>query len=157
MKLAIKIVILIVVFKGVLLGTPFSQDAITKNQVNIVAFITSWCPVCQETEHFLQNLSNNEKTINISIIYVDEQKQQPLQNENLKYYTLGLEDSKVYGLDKSVPYILIIDKDEKVVKKYHTLNGALLSKLVKNLDKGIYENGTPPPSQRIDLWQNKRY
>ncbi|WP_323587967.1 hypothetical protein [Aliarcobacter butzleri] len=74
-----------------------------------------------------------------------------------KTNSISFEDSKKFGVDKSVPYILVFDKELKVIKKYNSFNELLLTKLVKNLQQGLYENGTLPPEQRIDLWQKNRF
>jgi hypothetical protein len=52
---------------------------------------------------------------------------------------------------------LVFDKELKVVKKYNSFNKDLLSNLITNLKNGLYENGTLPPEQRIDLWQKNRF
>lgn len=79
------------------------------------------------------------------------------QTSNFKTNSISFEDSKKFGVDKSVPYILVFDKELKVIKKYNSFNELLLTKLVKNLQQGLYENGTLPPEQRIDLWQKNRF
>lgn len=56
-----------------------------------------------------------------------------------------------------MPYILIFDKKGEIVKKYHTFNENLISRLINNLKNNLYENGTLPPEQRIDLWQKNRF
>ena len=79
------------------------------------------------------------------------------KNKNLELISISLNDSKKFGVTQSVPYILVLDKELKVVKKYSAFNEDLLTKLINNLKNGLYENGTLPPEQRIDLWQKNRF
>lgn len=139
-------------------SSSFNITDVEKNRINIVAFVTSWCPVCVDVTNFLEKFSNQNKDLRITLVYVDEDNQNLIKKEsNLNIKQITYFESKKFGVEKSVPYILIIDKESKVIKKYHSFNELLLTKLVKNLQQGLYENGTLPPEQRIDLWQNKRY
>jgi hypothetical protein len=88
---------------------------------------------------------------------VDERVPISSENQNLSLHTITLDEAKEYGVERSVPYILIFDKSGKAIKRYHTFNPTLIKKLVNNLKNGLYENGTLPPEQRIDLWQKNRF
>ncbi len=153
-----KLLFLFTFFQGVAFATPFLMTDIEKNKINVVAFVTSWCPVCVDVTNFLEKFATQNKDLKITLVYVEEDKQllsKDLTNVNIKQITYA--ESQKFGVEKSVPYILIIDKESKIVKKYHTFNQLLLTKLIRNLQQGLYENGTLPPEQRIDLWQKNRF
>jgi len=154
----VKIIILILILKGVVLATPFSIKSLKNNNINIVAFVTSWCPVCQKLNNHLLKLSNKDSEIFVTLLFVDEKIPNNLQRtNNLKLFSIPFLEAKKFGVDKSVPYILIFDKKREIVKKYHTFNRILIDKLVNNLKNNLYENGTLPPEKRIDLWQKNRF
>ena len=153
-----KILILSVMLCMQMYASSFDMTDIEKNKINVVAFVTSWCPVCVNVTTFLEKFASQNKDLKITLIYVDEDNQplsEDLTNVNIKQITYA--EAQKFGVKESVPYILIIDKESKVVKKYHSFNELLLTKLVKNLQQGLYENGTLPPEQRIDLWQKNRF
>ena len=153
-----KILILSVMLCMQMYASSFDMTDIEKNKINVVAFVTSWCPVCVNVTTFLEKFASQNKDLKITLIYVDEDNQplsKDLTNVNIKQITYA--EAQKFGVKESVPYILIIDKESKVVKKYHSFNESLLTKLVKNLQQGLYENGTLPPEQRIDLWQKNRF
>lgn len=153
-----KILILSVMLCMQMYASSFDMTDIEKNKINVVAFVTSWCPVCVNVTTFLEKFASQNKDLKITLIYVDEDNQplsEDLTNVNIKQITYS--EAQKFGVKESVPYILIIDKESKVVKKYHSFNESLLTKLVKNLQQGLYENGTLPPEQRIDLWQKNRF
>ena len=153
-----KILILSVMLCMQMYASSFDMTDIEKNKINVVAFVTSWCPVCVNVTTFLEKFASQNKDLKITLIYVDEDNQplsKDLTNVNIKQITYA--EAQKFGVKESVPYILIIDKESKVVKKYHSFNELLLTKLVKNLQQGLYENGTLPPEQRIDLWQKNRF
>ncbi|MDD2698516.1 MAG: thioredoxin domain-containing protein [Arcobacteraceae bacterium] len=156
----LKIFFLGLVFQGVALAAPLSINGLQgtqENKINIVAFVTSWCPPCKETTHFLMTLAKQNKEVAISLLFVDETVQMSSDNTNLTINTISLQEAKKYGVERSVPYILIFDKSGKAIKIYHTFNPTLITKLVNNLKNGLYENGTLPQEQRIDLWQKERF
>ncbi|MFA6740534.1 MAG: thioredoxin family protein [Arcobacteraceae bacterium] len=153
-----KILILSVMLCMQMYASSFDMTDIEKNKINVVAFVTSWCPVCVNVTNFLEKFAEQNKDLKITLVYVDEDNQpltKDLTNVNVKQITYS--EAQKFGVKESVPYILIIDKESKVVKKYHSFNESLLTKLVKNLQQGLYENGTLPPEQRIDLWQKNRF
>lgn len=153
-----RVLILSVLLCMEMYSSSFNVTDIEKNKINVVAFVTSWCPVCVDVTNFLEKFATQNKDLKITLVYVEEDKQllsKDLTNVNIKQITYA--ESQKFGVEKSVPYILIIDKESKIVKKYHTFNQLLLTKLVKNLQQGLYENGTLPPEQRIDLWQKNRF
>lgn len=153
-----KILILSVMLCMQMYASSFDMTDIEKNKINVVAFVTSWCPVCVNVTTFLEKFASQNKDLKITLVYVDEDNQplsKDLTNVNIKQITYS--EAQKFGVKESVPYILIIDKESKVVKKYHSFNELLLTKLVKNLQQGLYENGTLPPEQRIDLWQKNRF
>ncbi len=159
MNKLLKIIFLGFVFLGAVFAAPLSLNGIPgtqQNKINIVAFVTSWCPPCQETKDYLTKLAKQNKEITVSLLFVDEPVQISSDN-NLHKNTITLQEAKKYGVERSVPYILIFDKSGKAIKKYHTFNPTLITKLVKNLQQGLYENGTLPLEQRIDLWQKNRF
>lgn len=153
-----KILILSVLLCMQMNASSFDMTDIEKNKINVVAFVTSWCPVCVDVTNFLEKFASQNKDLKITLVYVDEDNQ-PLSKEqnNLNIKQITYSEAQKFGVKESVPYILIIDKESKVVKKYHSFNESLLTKLVKNLQQGLYENGTLPPEQRIDLWQKNRF
>ncbi|MCT7615640.1 TlpA family protein disulfide reductase [Aliarcobacter butzleri] len=139
-------------------SSSFNVTDIEKNRINIVAFVTSWCPVCTDVTNFLEKFANQNKDLKITLVFVDEDNQTLMRNENnINVKQITYVESQKFGVDKSVPYILVFDKELKVIKKYNSFNELLLTKLVKNLQQGLYENGTLPPEQRIDLWQKNRF
>ena len=153
-----KILILSVMLCMQMYASSFDMTDIEKNKINVVAFVTSWCPVCVNVTTFLEKFASQNKDLKITLVYIDEDNQllsKDLTNVNIKQITYS--EAQKFGVKESVPYILIIDKESKVVKKYHSFNELLLTKLVKNLQQGLYENGTLPPEQRIDLWQKNRF
>ncbi|MFX4232048.1 TlpA family protein disulfide reductase [Aliarcobacter butzleri] len=153
-----RLLFLIIVLKGVAFAAPFLEDILKKDKINIVAFVTSWCPVCQKTNDYLESFSKKNSDVFVTLFFVDEEVPKILSlTSNFKTNSISFEDSKKFGVDKSVPYILVFDKELKVIKKYNSFNELLLTKLIKNLQQGLYENGTLPPEQRIDLWQKNRF
>ncbi len=153
-----RLLFLLLVLKGVVFATPFLIENLDKNKINVVAFVTSWCPVCQKTNEYLLSLSEKDSNVFVTLLFVDEEIPSTIfKNKNLELISISLNDAKKFGITQSVPYILVLDKELKVVKKYHTFNEDLLSKLINNLKNGLYENGTLPPEQRIDLWQKNRF
>ena len=50
-----RLLFLVIVLKGVAFATPFLEDILKKDKINIVAFVTSWCPVCQKTNVYLES------------------------------------------------------------------------------------------------------
>ena len=153
-----RLLFLLLVLKGVVFATPFLIENLDKNKINIVAFVTSWCTPCQKTSEYLLSLSEKNSDIFVTLLFVDEEISSIIsKNKNLELISISLNDAKKFGITQSVPYILVLDKELKVVKKYHTFNEDLLSKLINNLKNGLYENGTLPPEQRIDLWQKNRF
>lgn len=154
----VKIIFLFLILKEVAFATSFSFENIEKDKINIVAFVTSWCPVCIKTNDYLVSLGEKNSEIFITLLFVDEDIPTSIkQTSNLKTISISLNDSKNFGVTKSVPYILIFDKKSELVKKYHTFNENLISRLINNLKNNLYENGTLPPEQRIDLWQKNRF
>ena len=94
----------------------------------------------------------------ITLLFVDEEIPSTIsKNSNLELISITQNSAKEFGVNQSVPYILVFDKELKVVKKYNSFNKDLLSNLITNLKNGLYENGTLPPEQRIDLWQKNRF
>lgn len=154
----VKIIFLFFILKEVAFATSFSFGNIEKDKINIVAFVTSWCPVCIKTNDYLVSLGEKNSEIFITLLFVDEDIPTSIkQTSNLKTSSISLNDSKNFGVTKSVPYILIFDKKGGIVKKYHTFNENLISRLINNLKNNLYENGTLPPEKRIDLWQKNRF
>jgi len=154
----VKIIFLFLILKEVAFATSFSFENLEKDKINIVAFVTSWCPVCIKTNDYLVSLGEKNSEIFITLLFVDEDIPTSIkQTSNLKTISISLNDSKNFGVTKSVPYILIFDKKGELVKKYHTFNENLISRLINNLKNNLYENGTLPPEQRIDLWQKNRF
>lgn len=144
--------------KGVVFATSFSFDSLEKNRINVVAFVTSWCPVCIKTNDYLISLAKNNSEISVTLFFIDEDIPTTLiKTANLKLISISLNDSKEFGVTQSVPYILVFDKKSELVKKYNTFNEAFISRLINNLKNDLYENGTLPPEQRIDLWQKNRF
>jgi len=154
----VKIIFLFVLLKGVVFATSFSLESLTKGKINVIAFVTSWCPVCIKTNDYLFSLAQNNSEISVTLFFVDEDiPSSIIQTANLKLISISLNDSKEFGVTQSVPYILIFDKKSELVKKYDTFNEDSLSRLINNLKNNLYENGTLPPEQRIDLWQKNRF
>lgn len=154
----VKIFFLLVILKEVVFATSFSLESLEKGKVNVVAFVTSWCPICINTNDYLISLAQNNSEISVFLLFVDEDIPSSItQTANLKLSSISLNDSKEFGVTQSVPYILIFDKKSELVKKYHTFNENLISKLINNLKNDLYENGTLAPEQRIDLWQKNRF
>lgn len=154
----VKIIFLFFILKEVAFATSFSLENLEKDKINIVAFVTSWCPVCIKTNDYLVSLGEKNSEILITLLFVDEDIPTSIkQTSNLKTISISLNDSKNFGVTKSVPYILIFDKKSELIKKYHTFNENLISRLINNLKNNLYENGTLPPEQRIDLWQKNRF
>ncbi|QKF67864.1 protein disulfide reductase, TlpA family [Arcobacter venerupis] len=154
----VKIFFLLVILKEVVFATSFSLESLEKGKVNVVAFVTSWCPICINTNDYLISLSQNNSGISVFLLFVDEDIPSSItQTANLKLSSISFNDSKKFGVTQSVPYILIFDKKSELVKKYHTFNENLISKLINNLKNDLYENGTLAPEQRIDLWQKNRF
>ena len=153
-----KLLFLFIFFQGVAFATPFLMTDIKKNKINVVAFVTSWCPVCQKTNDYLLSLAQKNNGIFITLLFVDEEIPSTIsKNSNLELISITQNSAKEFGVNQSVPYILVFDKELKVVKKYNSFNKDLLSNLITNLKNGLYENGTLPPEQRIDLWQKNRF
>lgn len=153
-----RLLFLLLVLKGVASATPFLIENLDKNRINIVAFVTSWCPPCQKTNEYLFSLSQKNSDVFVTLLFVDEEVPSTIfKNKNLELISISLNDAKKFGVTQSVPYILVLDKELKVVKKYSTFNEDLLFRLINNLKNGLYENGTLPPGQRIDLWQKNRF
>jgi len=159
MNKLLKIIFLGFVFLGAVFAAPLSLNGIPgtqQNKINIVAFVTSWCPPCKITTHYLTKLANQNSQISVSLLFVDEPMQISSDN-NLHINTITLQEARKYGVNKSIPYILIFDTSGKAIKKYHTFNPTLISRLINNLKNGLYENGTLPQDERIDLWQQNRF
>ncbi|MDY3205140.1 MAG: redoxin domain-containing protein [Arcobacter sp.] len=153
-----RLLFLLVVLKGVASAAPFLIENLDKNRINIVAFVTSWCPPCQKTTDYLLYLSQKNSDVFVTLLFIDEEIPSTIsKNKNLELISISLNDAKKFGVSKSVPYILVLDKELKVIKKYSAFNEDLLTKLINNLKNGLYENGTLPPEQRIDLWQKNRF
>ena len=153
-----RLLFLLLVLKGVASAAPFLIENLDKNRINIVAFVTSWCPPCQKTTDYLLYLSQKNSDVFVTLLFVDEEVPSTIFiNKNLELISISLNDAKKFGVSKSVPYILVLDKELKVIKKYSAFNEDLLTKLINNLKNGLYENGTLPPEQRIDLWQKNRF
>jgi thiol-disulfide isomerase/thioredoxin len=153
-----KIFFLFFLLKEVVFATSFSFDNLEKDRINIVAFVTSWCPVCKKTNDYLISLAQKDSEMSVTLLFVDEDIPTSIsQKDNLKFISISLNDSKEFGVNESVPYILVFDKKIQIVKKYHTFNSRLIGNLVNNLKNDLYENGTLPPEQRIDLWQKNRF
>ena len=153
-----RLLFLILCLKGVVFATPFLIENLDKNRINVIAFVTSWCPPCQKTNEYLLSLSQKNSDVFVTLLFVDEEVPSTIfKNSNLELISISLNDSKKFGVTQSVPYILVLDKELKVVKKYNSFNKDLLSNLITNLKNGLYENGTLPPEQRIDLWQKNRF
>ncbi|AXX95759.1 TlpA family protein disulfide reductase [Arcobacter ellisii] len=153
-----RLLFLLVVLKGVASAAPFLIENLNKNRINIVTFVTSWCSSCQKTNEYLLSLSEKNSDVFVTLLFVDEEIPSTIsKNKNLELISISLNDAKKFGVSKSVPYILVLDKELKVVKKYSTFNEDLLFRLINNLKNGLYENGTLPPEQRIDLWQKNRF
>ncbi|MDD2896124.1 MAG: redoxin domain-containing protein [Aliarcobacter sp.] len=154
----VKIFFLFVILKEVVFATSFSFESLEKNRINVVAFVTLWCPVCIKTNDYLLSLAKNNSEISVTLFFVDEDiPSSIIQTANLKLISISLNDSKEFGVTQSVPYILVFDKKSELVKKYNTFNEAFISRLINNLKNDLYENGTLPPEQRIDLWQKNRF
>jgi thiol-disulfide isomerase/thioredoxin len=154
----VKIFFLFVILKEVVFATSFSLESLEKGKVSIVAFVTSWCPVCIKSNDYLIALAQKDSGISVFLLFVDEDiPSSIIQTANLKLSSISFNDSKEFGVTQSVPYILIFDKKSELVKKYHTFNENLISKLINNLKNDLYENGTLAPEQRIDLWQKNRF
>lgn len=154
----VKIFFLFVILKEVVFATSFSLESLEKGKVNVLAFVTSWCPVCIKSNDYLIALAQKDSEISVFLFFVDEDiPSSIIQTANLKLSSISFNDSKEFGVTQSVPYILIFDKKNELVKKYHTFNENLISKLIHNLKNDLYENGTLPPEQRIDLWQKNRF
>lgn len=131
---------------------------LSKDKINIVGFVTSWCPPCQKTSDFLIKFANQNRQVSVQLIFVDEKVPLLFKNPtNVLLSTISQKDAMNYGFTNTIPYILIFDKDSKLIKKYHSFNETLFLKLLHNLQNGLYENGTLPPDKRVNLWQNKRY
>lgn len=155
-----KLFVLSLLLQGVAMSAPLSINGLQgtrENSINVVAFVTSWCPPCQDTTDFLTRLAKQNKEVFVSLLFVDESVSISSENQNLSLHAITLGEAKKYGVERSVPYILIFDKSGKAIKRYHTFNPTLITKLVNNLKNGLYENGTLPPEQRIDLWQKNRF
>ena len=153
-----RLLFLILCLKGVVFATPFLIENLDKNRINIVAFVTSWCPPCQKTTDYLLYLSQKNSDDFVTLLFIDEEIPSTIsKNKNLELISISLNDAKKFGVSKSVPYILVLDKELKVIKKYSAFNEDLLTILINNLKNGLYENGTLPPEQRIDLWQKNRF
>lgn len=154
----LRLLFLSLVFKGVVFATPFLMEDLKKDKINVVAFVTSWCFPCQKSSEYLLSLSEKNSDVFVTLLFVDEDvPKNIIKTENLNLLSISYEESKKFGVDKSVPYILIFDRNRNFVKKYGSFNESLLSKLINNLKNGLYENGTLPPDERIDLWQKKRF
>ena len=139
-------------------AAPFLIENLDKNKINVVVFVTSWCPPCQKINDYLESFSKKNSDVFVTLLFVDEEIPSTIsKNKNLELISIRLNDSKKFGVTQSVPYILVLDKELKVVKKYSAFNEDLLTKLINNLKNGLYENGTLPPEQRIDLWQKNRF
>ncbi len=52
-----KLFFLFIFFQGVVFATPFLMTDIEKNKINVVAFVTSWCPVCVNVTTFLEKFA----------------------------------------------------------------------------------------------------
>lgn len=153
-----RLLFLLLVLKGVASAAPFLIENLDKNKINVVVFVTSWCPPCQKTNDYLESFSKKNSDVFVTLLFVDEEIPSTIsKNKNLELISISLNDSKKFGVTQSVPYILVLDKELKVVKKYSAFNEDLLTKLINNLKNGLYENGTLPPEQRIDLWQKNRF
>lgn len=102
-----KLLFLFIFFQGVAFATPFLMTDIEKNKINVVAFVTSWCPVCVNVTTFLEKFATQNKDLKITLIYVDEDNQplsKDLTNLNIKQITYS--EAQKFGVKESVPYIL---------------------------------------------------
>ena len=68
-----RLLFLVIVLKGVAFATPFLEDILKKDKINIVAFVTSWCPVCQKTNDYLESFSKKNSDVFVTLLFVDEE------------------------------------------------------------------------------------
>lgn len=118
-------------------------DFSPKASVSIVVFYTSWCPPCQRTLALMMQLAKKDPKLHLSTIDVDNPK--------------SLKLAKSFGLEESVPYILVADHDGSVIKHFQAVpNKDILESLIQRLEEGRLENGTLPTEQRVDTWKMDR-
>ena len=106
-----RLLFLILCLKGVVFATPFLIENLDKNRINVIAFVTSWCPPCQKTNEYLFSLSQKNSDVFVTLLFVDEEIPSTIfKNSNLELISISLNDAKKFGVTQSVPYILVLDK-----------------------------------------------
>ena len=96
-----KVLILSVLLCMEMYSSSFNVTDIEKNKINVVAFVTSWCPVCVDVTNFLEKFAAQNKDLKITLIYVDEDNQplsEDLTNVNIKQITYA--ESQKFGVEK---------------------------------------------------------
>lgn len=121
-------------------NTPyFHPDA----SANIVIFYTSWCPPCKRSLTLLNAIHKAHPHLSISRVSVDDSESQ--------------KGALPFGLEQSVPLILVADHEGTVIKRFYTLpDQTIFADLIQRLEEGRLENGTLPIEKRIDSWKQNR-
>lgn len=111
--------------------------------VSVVCFFASWCPPCERSMHLVVNLKKRYPSTAVHIFFLDS-----LQS---------IVSASPFGVNKKLPLILVADHSGWVVKRFEsTPDPENFYSLIHRLHEGRLENGTPPISERLDLWTNKR-
>jgi len=135
---------------------------IEKKKISVVLFYTTWCPPCKRAIKLLNNV-HKEFLDEIKVVGIEVQSEYKMQNFMQgtlpSFHTLQLtyKEAQKYGLKESIPHILIVDENFKVLKIYHQEpESKSFLTLLQRLKDGYLANGVPPISQRIDLWKKGR-
>lgn len=135
-------------------------NAATTN--TILFFYTSWCPACKVSVEMLNKIDNKyKKTITILGINLDDEikRKNYLLDTPINFRTrkISLDEAKEYGVQKSVPVILVLNNKNQIIKRYYkNPNETMFLKLIDRLQNGFLANGTLPIEKRLDLWKMDR-
>ena len=111
--------------------------------VSVVCFLTSWCPPCERSVQLVKSLKKRYPLTSVHIFFLDSPE--------------ALLASRAFGVSKKVPLILVADRSGWVVKRFESYpDPTIFYNLIDRLHAGKLENGTLPPSQRVDLWRKNR-
>ena len=142
-----KSVLLLILYTCLLNAVPLSLNKLTdfhpEASVNIVVFYAPWCPPCKHTLAFMNELSQKDSKLHISLINV----------ENPYWFHVA----KALGMGETIPYIVIADQSGTIVKRFEEIpNRSILNSLIERLKEGRLENGTLPIDKRVDTWKMNR-
>lgn len=122
--------------------TPENTYMFASGKVNILMFGASWCPPCVEAKTVIDEARNQ---FAVNAVYVDTDK-------------VHVADFDRFGLKSRIPLILVSDKSGMVIKRFEALpNKKIFFELIKRINEGRLENGTPPVEDRADLWKKTRF